>query len=49
MANWKDIGFFNITRRFLRRCIGYEVKLKPAFQEEKTKKNEELCEINDSW
>jgi hypothetical protein len=38
MANWKDVGFFNITRRFLRRCIGYEVKLKPSSQEEKTKK-----------
>jgi len=39
MAIWIDIGFFNITRRFLRRCIDYEVKLKPSSQEEKTKKN----------
>ena len=39
MANWIDIGFLNITRGFLRRCIGYEVKLKLSSQEEKTKKN----------
>jgi hypothetical protein len=39
MAIWKDVGFFNITRGFLRRCIGYEVKLKLSSQEEKTNKN----------
>jgi hypothetical protein len=39
MAIWIDIGFFNISRRFLRRCIDHEVKLKASSQEEKTKKN----------
>jgi hypothetical protein len=48
MANWKDVGFFNITRRFLRRCISYKVKQKPASQEEKTKKNEDVLEISDA-
>jgi hypothetical protein len=42
MTNRKDIGFFNITHRFLRRCKGIKVKLKASFQEEKTKKNERL-------
>jgi hypothetical protein len=42
MAIWKDVGFFNITRRFLRRCIDYEVKLNASSQEEKTKKNEDV-------
>jgi hypothetical protein len=46
MANWKDVGFFNITHGFLRRCTGYEVKLKPSSEEEKTKKNEDVKNIS---
>jgi hypothetical protein len=46
MAIWKDVGFFIITRRFLRRCTGNKVKLKPSFQEEKTKKNEVVENIS---
>jgi hypothetical protein len=41
MANWKDVGFFNITSRFLRRCIAHKVNLKPPYLEEKSKKNED--------
>lgn len=35
MANWKDVGFFIITRRFLRIYILCEVKLKDLTNEEK--------------